>query len=275
MPFGLGYREDREDRANLAATAKPFQLQQAYSAPRTICHRGWKRIKDQDGMGACTGGSRTNGEEVLNYIKTGGQIVTLSMMYAYLQNQRACGLLGRDQGATIDGSCRAALETGICLETTFPFPERYTTAIPPNAEAEGRLHLIRSHAVMRSYEDVLAWLASGVGVVLIGIPWVNGLMNAGPKIELRDVNGRSVGGHALALEGYGGSVDRAPVVDSQGRPYIDMENTHTAQWADRGWSLVAPDVINHWIDQGNTFIGISDLDAFAPRQIKTWTGMWK
>lgn len=275
MEHGLGYRQDLEDQANLAATAKPFQLQQTYAAPRTICHRGWKRNKDQDGIGSCTGGSRANGEEVLNYIATGGQVVTLSMMYAYLENQRACGLLGQDQGATIDGSCRAALETGICLEATFPFPARYTTEIPPAAETEGKLHLIRSHAVMRSYDDILAWIASGVGVVLIGIPWVTGLINAGPRIEYRDAKGHSVGGHALALEGYGGPDADAPVLDSQGRPYIDMENTHTEQWADRGWSLVAPEAITYWIEQRNTLIGISDLEAFAPRPIKTWTGMWK
>lgn len=269
--YGLGYRLELEDRAQLAATAKPFQLTQTYSAPPVICHRKWKKVKDQDGMGACTGGARANGSQVLNWIQTGGQVVDLSMMHAYLENQRACRLLGADQGATIDGSCRAAKSAGICLEETFPFPERYATHVPGAAKTEGLRHLIQSHAVLRSYEDCYQWLASGVGVILFGIPWMASLANAGPRIEFRDAKGRAIGGHAMCLSGYGGPDPKRPVLDAKGRPYLDDENTHTEAWADLGWALVAPDLVEAWIEQGHTFIGISDLEApFAPRLVKTY-----
>jgi len=267
--FGTGYRRDAENFANLSATAKPFALTQTYAAPHSISHRSWRTAKNQGRVGSCTGFSRSSGEEILNYIATRGQRLEFSGMYAYLQNQKACGLYGQDVGATIDGSVRAAMETGICREETFPYPGRYVTGIPDAAIEEGKKHLIRSHSVMRSYDDVFAWLASGVGVVLIGIPWTNGLANAGATVEKRQAQGRGGGGHALVLEGYDG--DKR---DSQGRAYIDMENSHGPGYGERGFTLVSPETIDYLIGDGNAFIGISDLESYGPRQIVTFEGVF-
>lgn len=266
---GLGYRIEIENHANLLATESPFVLTQRFSAPKAICHRPWRRVKNQRRMGSCTGASRASGGEILNWIGSQGGLVQLSIMYCYLENQRACGLLGADQGATIDGSVRAATETGFALEETFPYPDRYSTDVPRAALAEGRLHLIKSHSVMRSYDDVFTWLASGVGVVLIGVPWLSGMTQVGPTMESSDLHGSMLGGHAMLLEGYGGPGSQ-PQVDRDGRPYLDLENSHDTSWGDGGFTLVSPRVVDHWIQSRGVLIGISDMTTYSPRQVATY-----
>jgi hypothetical protein len=190
-------------------------------------------------------------------------------MYCYLQNQAACGLLGADQGATIDGSVRAALQTGFALEETFPYPAQYQTSSPPAATAEGRLHLIRSHSVLRSYDEVFAWLSSGVGVVLIGVPWLSGMTRVGAKMDRDDLRGSNLGGHAMVLHGYGGPGPE-PVVDGDGRPYVVLENSHDTTYGDGGFTLVTPRVVDYWTSSGATLIGISDMTTYSPRKVVTY-----
>ena len=274
MSDGLGYRWEIENHAQLAATSSPLSLAYgAYAAPPTICHRPWrrKRVKFQGSMGSCTGASRASGGEVLNYIASGGGLLTLSTMYCYLQNQIESGLIGHDQGATIDGSVRAAMRTGFALEETFPYPNpvRYSTEIPPPATAEGKLHLVAKHMVMRSYDDCFTWLSSGVGDILIGVPWLQGMTQVGPTMELSDLSGHMLGGHAMLIHGYGGEAAE-PMVDRDGRPYLDLENSHGAQWGEGGFCLISPRVIDYWIQNRATLIGISDMTTYGPRQIATY-----
>lgn len=270
MERKLGYRQDAEDYASLAATARPLVFTASYKAPKAISHRAWRRVKDQGQVGRCTGASRASAEEVLNWISTGGDIKTFSMDYAYVQNQIASGLFGQgDVGATIDGSMKASRTTGIILEDDMPQSPGYVTQLPVGAEATGKLHLIKSHAIMNSYDDVFQFIASGVGVVLIGIPWTVGMTNLQESMEPGQGGGRILGGHALYFNGFSGTR-----VDEDSRPYIDMENSHGRDWADAGFCLIAPRVIDKWIDGGNAFIGISDLESFGPRAVATFEGIF-
>ena len=264
MNPGLGYRKEFEDRTNLVMTGKPVVIEGAFTAPKAISHRGWKKAKHQGQMGSCTGASRSSAEEILNYIATGGMIEVFSMMYAYLQNQIACGLIGRDQGATIDGSARASRETGICREATFPYPGHYLTGIPDAAVQEGKLHLIQNHSVMKSYDEY-QWLASGVGVVLIGVEWTSGMTQVRKTMERGDLRGQTLGGHAMVLEGYDSNL-----ADNSGRPYIDLENSHGTGWGDGGFTMVAPGVLDQWFGSGETLIGITDLQSYGPRKVPTY-----
>ncbi len=264
--FGLGYAADKEDHASLIATATPFVLPdrpETFSIPASISHRGWRKPpKNQGQVGRCSGASRSSGEEVLNYIATGGQVARFSMDYAYIENQIACGLLGKDGGATIDGSCKASQTTGIVLESVQPQQPGYTSKIVAGAEAIGKQHLIKSHAIMQGYDEILKWLQTGTGVILIGISWTQGLAQAGARITKATLGGRVLGGHALLLEGYNAAGD------------IDLENSWGPTWGDGGWSMIAPEVIDYWGKNGATLIGISDLQSYGYRQIKTWGEMF-
>jgi hypothetical protein len=262
--FGLGYRRDLEDFASLIATSKPFVLpEQTFSAPASISHRAWRApAKNQGQVGSCSGFSRASGEEILNWIATGGMVERFSEMYCYLENQKACGLLGRDQGATIDGSLKASQTTGICREASFPYPGRYVTQIPPAAEIEGKAHLINSHSIMKGYADCLKWISSGVGVVLIGVDWTMGMRNAGKRMTKQTLGGQLLGGHAMVLEGYNDAGD------------LDLENSHSSAWGDGGWCMVAPEVVDYWGAHGATLIGISDLQSYGYRKITSWGEMF-
>jgi hypothetical protein len=265
MSFALGYRKDCENYASLVRTGRLPVIEGAFTAPHSISHRGWRKAKNQGQVGSCSGFSKSSGGEVLNYIATGGQIQHFSDMHSYITNQMCCGLLGSDQGATIDGARKAAEKYGFARDELFPYPGRYMTDIPEAATAEGVKHLVKNHAVLGKYDDLYQWIASGVGVVILGVPWIAGMTQVGKTMELSDLRGHMLGGHALVMHGVNGDV-----TDGDGRPYIDMENSHSEAWGDSGFTLVSPKVIDRWFQQQETLIGITDLEAFAPRKIASY-----
>lgn len=263
----LGWRHDLEPRDELHRTAAPFQLPNSFRAPAEVDHRGWLKVENQGQLGSCSGHAITSVQEVLNYVATGGQVVQLSRMFGYLAGQQQDNLLGSDQGATITGSVRGARETGCCRESTFPYPQRYTPQIPQPALDEAGQHRVRQHSVLKSYDDCFRWLASGVGAIEIGILWTASLAeNTTGVIDAQ--NGSIYGGHALAVVGYSARTD------AQGRQYLWLVNSHGPQWGRQGWAEIAPALFNRWgRDTQSELIGVTDLAAFAPREIRTWEGM--
>jgi hypothetical protein len=187
-------------------------------------------------------------------------------MWSYITAQKRSGLLGRDVGATITGAVQSSMADGECLEETFPYTGTYSTAIPPAAASEASGHRIVKHSVMRSYADVFNWIASGQGVVIIGVRWTAACAESGGVIE--DAGSRGGGGHSVLLCGYPNR--RA----SDGRKYIDMLNSHGTGWGDKGWSLVAPRVIEQWLDDRySELIGVSDIHEWGFREVKSWQGL--
>ncbi len=255
----LGYTRHMEDRAGLLIRQRRFTAS-AFTAdlPDEIDLSGGKiPVKNQGSVGACTGFSRATGEEILNLLRT-GQYIELSPQFAYIENQKAAGMLGSDNGATIEASVRAAAETGICTEAVCPWPGRYVPSVLPAAESEGRLHLIAGHAVLTQLPDVRAWLGHRQGPVLIGVTWTEGMSQCLGGII--DNIGRPIGGHALVLIGY--------------QPgYFLMRNSWGEQWGSHGNALVADSLVSQWLTQGEAIIGISDLAAWGPRQVNSWEGV--
>ncbi len=269
LESALGYRIDQENHASLAATSQAFSTDamRAFEVPAEIDHRAWLNVEDQGPMGSCVGNSRSSCEEICNYIGTGGAVIQLSRMFAYLTSQKECGLIGQDQGATIDGAAKASAEFGACLEATFPYPNpvRYSTGIPDAALTEGRLHVAKSHSVFTAYQQIFDFLASGVGAVQIGIDWVQSLIQSTGVVD--SLSGQSAGGHALCLAGY--SQRR----DARGRQYIWLVNSHGKRWGNQGWAEISPAVVDHWGQTGQVMIGVSDLESYGPRTIPTFVGM--
>lgn len=215
------------------------------------------------GVHNCAGHARSTVMEYINWIDTRGQVIQLSRMYAYLTAQMESGISG-DQGATISGAMQAAKRRGCCLETTFPYPGRYTPTIPQAAHAEAKDHKLKNHAVLRDYSQCFNFLASGVGGIEIGIPWTSTLANNRTGV-IESAGGQTYGGHALAIIGYTKRKDR------QGRQYLLMFNSHGRQWAANGVAEIAPTLFDRWgQDRYSEMIGASDLEEFAPRKID-WT----
>lgn len=185
-----------------------------------------------------------------------------SRWFAYLQAQKQGGFFGSDQGATITGGIQAAKLVGCCKESTLPFPGRYVTKIPAAAMTEAAQFKLRSHANITDYDSAFAFIANGFGGINIGVTWTSRLANSRGVIELADVKGQG-GGHALLLWGY------SKRVDSRGRKYIWLHNSHGKSWGNGGRAEVAPDVIDWWgQNRSAEMIGGSDLSGFdTPRLI--------
>lgn len=266
--LGLGYRIESEDHAHLAANSKPLGYMSLAGAPARIDHRGWLKSKTQRNMGSCAGWALSADAQVLNFIDTGGESVEMSHMWCYLRGQAHSGFLGSDQGASIAGCVEAAKQDGVCREVTFPYPVDqwgravYSTRIPPEAVAESNDHHIRSSTVMNGYDSCFAYLASGVGAIDIGITWTSGLANNRTGlIDGSSVGGQNLGGHSMAILGYS---DRR---DNQGRQWLWLLNSHGPEWGNQGWAEVQPSLVDWWIQNGAVFIGVSDMEEYAPRQL--------
>lgn len=262
----LGWRKDLEDLRSLKAKARTFSASAlgAFTAPEEIDHRGWLQIENQGPVGSCAGHAESTCLEVCNYIATGGNVVQLSRMFCYLAGQQMCGLFGADQGSTIEGVVEASKRVGVCLESTFPYPGRYITSVPNSATIEAAQHKLRSHVNIGGYQQGFDFVGSGVGGLIIGIDWVQSLINCTGIVD--SLRGGSVGGHALAIVGYSKRLDR------QGRKYLWLANSHGRQWGNNGWAEIAPAVFDYWC-QRDVVIGVSDLENFGPREIKTYVGM--
>ena len=264
MKYGLGRVIDETARVELIVTASPFELEMfgTFKAPLEIDHRGWLKVENQRNMGSCSGHAIAYIQAVLNYLKT-KSIIQLSRMFGYLAGQQMDGLLGQDNGATITGSVKGAMQLGCCLETTFPYPDRYTQTIPQAAKDEAIGHLIQKHAIMRNYADCFAWLATGTGAIEIGIMWTASLADNKTGV-IDQQTGSTYGGHALAVVGF------STRTDSQGRKYLWMINSHDVTWGKNGWAEVAPALFDKWCRDGQSeVIGVTDLKVFGSQR---WIG---
>jgi len=263
-PTGLGYDLSKERHDLLAASSAPFMLYgPQFTVPQTCNPTKLLMLLCQFAMGSCTGHAMSHLGQWLNWLKT-RQRVLISRMFCYLRAQHHSGFEGSDQGASIAGAVEAAKQDGLPQEATFPYPNpvHYETSIPPAAFTEGRDHLVRSSSVLKSYADAQLWLGNGLGGIDIGIDWVQGLANfRGETIELQHLSGYTLGGHSLAL------IALSTRVDAQGRNYVWLANSHGPQWGQGGWAEVAPAVIEHWIQSGAAFIGVSDMEQYTPRAI--------
>lgn len=262
--FASGWRKDLESVRSLHASSVPFRCGSPAEVPEEVNHRSWLQIEMQSSLSSCSGHALTSSLEVCNRIATGGGVVQLSRMFAYLVGQKQCGLIGRDEGCTIEGVVDGAKLVGSCLEATFPYPNRYMTDIPAAAIAEAPAHKIRTHTPMRSYDDCFGFLSAGLGSLIAGVRWVNALAQNNGVVER--LGGRMWGYHAIPLVGY------TRRKDPDGRHYLDLPNSHDVDWGDQGWAEIAPRVVDQWFEEGAVIIGVSDLETFSPRQIKSWKG---
>lgn len=249
-----GWLRDEEDYDYLHNQGVVFSVQPLlYGAPDEFDADPIITTENQSAMSSCTGHGESSGIEGCFWIAAGGDKSNrpkqFSRMFAYIEGQRESGFIGRDQGASIAGVVQASAKVGCCLESTYPYPSRYTTSIPQGAYAEAAKYKIRSHSNLRSYEEIMAYQQSGLGPIVIGITWTSALANSTGVISVRDTKGRG-GGHCVLLWGW----------DKNGR--IRLHNSHGTAWGQNGKAWVEVDAVKSWLSSGSAeFIGISDLSG--------------
>lgn len=261
--LGLGWNPENENFGYLAAP-QPLVMSAPADAPLVVDPSAWIPVKNQGGMGSCEGHANSTIGEYLNVLKTAGEYVRLSPMWTYLQSQKMGGNFGSDSGAQIAAGVEASKRKGYCREETFPYPGRYSTRIPPGAEAEAAQHTVQQHTPMRSADDCFSFLSNLLGGILLGINWTEDLANSNGYITIDNCGARRgdrvLGGHALCLLGY-------RFDENTSETWFKMWNSHGREWGLDGRAWVHSRAVEHWIQtsQFGAFVGLSDMAEYERR----------
>lgn len=182
FPVG-GWRIDLEDIDALDEMGDDIRDWQdavagRYAAPTKI-ERPWLRVENQGQQGACQGFSLSSAAEVCHYTATEGKITQFSPQWAYIESQRFDGLIGQDQGSTLNGGLKVAMNLGFCREEFWPYPGTYQTKPPKGREAclaDAGNFKIEKGIRLRNAQQVKDWIAGGVGACWCGrrIDWNGG-----------------------------------------------------------------------------------------------------
>lgn len=205
----LTWIPSREDRTRIAALCAPHQA--AAKAFRSVeipenLTRDWLRVESQDQIGSCQGHGLTTLGECLHFNASGGEVVQLSRLHAYLgtqlidQHERVPGVaVGSDTGSTIAGGLDYA-KRGFALETACPYRG---DAYPSMAECRRILSIpvesrfaVQSGFAVESYQHALQCLAGGM-VLTIGTIWPFKI--APGFVVQRWLPARDGGGHARVV----------------------------------------------------------------------------
>jgi len=265
--FVGGWLRDSEDRVWLAKNAtaampcKASDIDLA-SLPKSLGIRDWLKIEQQGQQGSCGGHMNSSLMECAYYHAT-KTAIQFSRAFAYAVARKIDKIVG-DEGSTIAGQAKASRDFGICREETLPYNDKIVLdwrrpwAVTQPMYEEAAKFKMRRFTQLRSYGDVLAWLATRQGGVGFGVDWCSFCQN--PRNGTIDrYRFENVGGHAVPVVDW-----NTDFRDGEGRPYLDLPNSHGPQYGDRGWVRVAPSVIDQWCQGRNGEIAIGWSDMSVP-----------
>lgn len=258
-----GWDPERENFDAIANSSTRFEITYGdFQAPEEIDPRKAVRHDKQLDMGSCQGFSLTNSGEYLWNIAVGHTEYSnerqFSQLFAYLETQRVDGLLGSDTGSTIEGGIRIAKEIGFLksqeLPYKTPYPRNARSVVTSEMRQKAGAFKIRSHTVIRSYDECFRYLASGVGALHTGTVWNNSFYGRNGVVEkISLANG---GGHATAWLGY------SKRKDSKGRNYLWRLNSHNDSYIELAPSVVDELCRHRW----TVIVGVSDMETPEPRK---------
>lgn len=265
MPEVGGWLHERENRAAILARSLPTYSdwkasldQYQWEPPKELDPREFWKVSNQGQMGSCQGNALADSAEICNLLRT-GEYVQLSRNWAYYCSQKFDGLIGRDQGSTLDGGGKAAGQVGFVLESDFAYTDNYRQGLSqfqarydellPKA-AQFQMH---GEVPLQSYDDILLFLQSLAGPVQIGVMW-----GLGTGWEIKQYRAGS-GGHSVVFAGY-------LRVNGWPKPGLLQANSWGPQVGEGGWQLWHPDAVEAACrHQWNVFIGRSDMRSPVPR----------
>lgn len=217
--------------------------------------------RSQGRFSSCVGGGLSGCAEHRNLVET-GVFLRMSMWQCYISAQKACGMSGRDGGATLAGAMKAAGSVGIALNELCPMPQSYTTNIPSDAIADAGLHrhLGDVHYDCRQWDRMLDWVTNKDPVLFGGI-WTSnhGEMNSKNWIEKPNtLGGNRRGMHCRYLCGW-------TTIDGQLAPLI--RNTHGPGFGRNGIVAISREAWNVYLRDPNTVcLAFGDLQEREPKR---------
>lgn len=219
----------------LRTTAAPMPMFAApIEWPERIDPRNWLKIESQRSQGSCQGHSLTSVCEGLYYLQTGGAM-QLSRQYAYIASQRQDGIVG-DRGSTVSGGVKVALR-GLPREELWPYTGSYHRDPPTSwqaCEEDGANYIAGGQTPIKTYEEALAFLASGIGWIHTGFSWGDIIDRQAAKDRIiRQWSASGGGGHSVCFAGYN---PEAVAWGKDSQPLLIQPNSWSGSWGDRGYA---------------------------------------
>ena len=151
----------------------------------------WTQLPNQGRQGSCAGHALSNCLQVA-LVQQYGVEALFSRGGAYYTAQKFDGIRG-DRGSTLSG-CQKVAESGLCLESEWPYPSSYNNRMPESANGNMNFKLMGSRRVK---DADLAWELLGAGVpIQTGVQWNNSF-----EKEVCDSHRSGGGGHSTMLFG--------------------------------------------------------------------------
>jgi C1A family cysteine protease len=205
------------------------------SFPNYVVPSKWYDIEHQGSIGSCNGQASSGCLEV-SYYYIRGEEIHFSRMFAYLQSQKFDGITS-DRGSTISGGAKTVTEVGLPLESTFPYPSSYVRRIPQAAYDEAGEYKAKQAVWLKTYDDIINFLDSGLGAINIGVRW-----------------GR--GGHAVCI---------TETIPGGG---VKVANSWGTNWGDDGWFTWSASQLKQKMRESYTrAVGITDMVDLVPRTV--------
>jgi C1A family cysteine protease len=263
----FGWNVEKENQASILHRSlgsyhvwRQSLLEYDWEPPTELDPREWNVAWNQGQMGSCQGVSLAEAASMCWTLARGTE-AKFSGAWGYLASQAMSGLIGKDQGSTLDGGSKAASQLGMVLEEDFPYSDQYGAILRKYQSdydalvAKAKDFKLRTEVPLGNYDEIYHFLASGVGPVHIGILW--GLPDAWEITRYSS----SGGGHSALLIGY-------LKVTAWPKPALLLRNSWGTGWGRDGYAIVHPDAVEAMCrGKWNVFVGRSDMESPRPRPI--------
>ena len=183
--------------------------------------RPWTTVEHQGKQGACQGHSLALAFQVCMVQKYSIH-TRFSRAAAYYMSQTHDNIKG-DMGSTLAGG-QAVARNGLCLETEWPYPEKYNPARP---DGVFKFMDFKMPGSKRIKDADLAWeLLRNGACIQTGVAW-----GSAYEAHVSDrYDGFQLGGHSTLLYGLDHKTDNAIHHNSWG---VNWQNNGRSQWTKR------------------------------------------
>ena len=219
--------------------------------------------RNQGSFSSCVGGGLSGCFEHSNLGET-GEFKRRSMWQAYISSQRACGMSGRDGGASLSGALTAAGSVGVCTNELCPMPTSYTTGISEAALTNAGQHRhMTTTWDARPWEKAVDW-TTNKNAILIGGLWTDrhSAIKVTDPIERPSIySGNRRGYHCRYVCGW---------IILEGKLYLQVRNSHGPAFGKNGISYIGEDT---WavLTRDPNFVAliVGDTEEIEPQR-KSW-----
>src|ERR1051326_3232418 len=213
---------------------KVYKATKPVAIPKRYSLRQWAGpVKDQNGLGACTGFANAGLREFLyrKYQASDNGVLapTFSPLFIYYAERKLEGTVHEDSGASMRSGMKVLNSVGVCLEREDPYEPKNFDIEPSESDYAEALHY-RGGAYHRltSVDDMRHCIASGFGFtfgIAVYSSFESEFAARSGWIPIPDEKKEELlGGHALLALAYD---------DQQG--CISGPNSWGEDWGDEGW----------------------------------------